>query len=286
MKPNVSEIIVDNVHISDSGDISNKFNSYFSNVGKNIANQMNSGPRDHIKYLSGNYRSSFYFSPVSTSQVFNCIYNLKNKKCGLFSIPVRVLKHINCIIAPVIASIINKSIEQGVFPDSLKVACVIPLFKSGEKSLLGNYRPISLLPIFSKIFERLAHDRLYDYLLNKNIIFPHQYGFQKNKSTTDAILKYLTYVYDSLDRDFFVFSLFLDFKKAFDTVDHEILLSKLYHYGIRGVAQDWIRSYLTNRVQYVLLNNVKSQILPVTTGVPQGSIYRTPFILSFYKRLA
>ena len=135
---------------------------------------------------------------------------------------------------------INKSLATGVFPDSLKNAGVAPIPKEGDKCNLSNYRPISVLPVFYKVFEKVAYTQLYDYLENNSILHKQQYGFRAKKSTTQAILHFLQYLYKHIDGYNIVFSLFLDFRKAFDCVNHEILLSKLNACGVRGVALDWL----------------------------------------------
>ena len=158
------------------------------------------------------------------------------------------------------------------FPDCLKVARVTPIFKEGNSEDIGNWRPISNLPLFSKLFEGVFHDQLYDFFESKNLLHKCQFGFRRGKSTVQALMENLGNVYNLLDQGKIVISIFLDFRKAFDVVDHQILLQKLEKYGIRGLAKQWISSYLSNRSQYVVINNVASSLKPITHGVPQGSI--------------
>lgn len=187
-------------------------------------------------------------------------------------IPTFIFKHIAHIISPVIATLINVSLSAGVFPDSLKVARVIPLSKGGDKTNMCNYRPISTLKLFAKIFEKVAHFQLYKYLESNNILCKDQYGFRVNRGTSQAILKHTSYIlYRNLDDNNVVFSLYMDFMKAFDSVEHGILLSKLEYYGVRGVAWNWFKSYLSNRKQYVCVNGVDSDLREVSHSVPQGS---------------
>ena len=152
------------------------------------------------------------------------------------------------------------------------MAKVVPIYKQGEISLIKNYRPISILNILSKIFEKLIHRRLYTYLNDNTILNENQFGFRENRSTSQAVLNYFHYVYDRLDNGELVFSIFLDFSKAFDCVSHDVLLHKLSHYGIRGVALDWFKSYLSNRRQYVSIDETVSNSLEIKQGVPQGSV--------------
>ena len=280
-KCTIEKVIYNNVHISDKDEIASAFNHFFVNVGSEIANSIDSHPDNHKMYLQGNYPNSFFFSPVSDVEVANVICSLKDKPSHFNSVPTKVLKFIRRLISPLLASIINKSIEDGIFPDSLKIAKIIPIFKQGDKYEIQNYRPISLLPLLSKLFEKVAHNQLVNFLNSNDIIFNHQYGFRAGKSPDNAIADFLKYTYEALDSDFCVFSVFLDFKKAFDSVDHNILLNKLYHYGVRGVPHKWFHSYLTNRQQYVSIQDSSSEQLRITHGVPQGSILGPLLFLIF-----
>ena len=177
------------------------------------------------------------------------------------------------ILAPVIAHLMNRSQETGICPASSKVARVIPVYKNkGDESLYENYRPISLLPILSKIMERLIYDKLFDFLVRYGILFKSQYGFRKGHSTTHAVLDFLKQITEAQEKGDECLGIFCDLSKAFDTINHELLLKKMEHYGIDGMSLQWFRSYLTNRKQYVEYNGYMSELLPITTGVPQGSV--------------
>ena len=171
-----------------------------------------------------------------------------------------------------LSHILNKCFEQGIFPDQLKIARVCPIFKSGLVTDISNYRPISILNSFSKIFEKAIYNRLVTYIEKYNVISQCQFGFRKNYSTSMALLNLYDYISKAIDKGQYCMGVFIDLSKAFDTINHNILLEKLNIYGIRGLPNDTIRDYLCNRKQYVLLNNCKSQMLPLTVGVPQGSI--------------
>ena len=164
--------------------------------------------------------------------------------------------------------IFNLSLLNGVFPDSMKIARVIPLFQSGNTKEFSNYRPISLLPQFSKILEKMYHS----FIDSNQVLYKSQYGFRKQMSTSLAIIELVEEITNSLDNHESTVGFFIDLKKAFDTVDHSILIEKLYHYGIRGTANKWICSYLMNRYQYVTINGTNSDYMNVLCGVPQGSI--------------
>ena len=160
----------------------------------------------------------------------------------------------------------------GIFPDELKIARVVPLFKSGDRNEMVNYRPISLLPVFSKIFEKLIHKRLMSFFDKHNVIYNKQFGFRKGHSTMHALNTAVTQVINSLNEKYSVFGVFLDFSKAFDTIKHDILLVKLEHYGIRGKFLDLMENYLDNRKQLVFNGNIESDLLAISDGVPQGSV--------------
>ena len=176
------------------------------------------------------------------------------------------------LISSPLMHLINLSIRSGIVPDQLKIARVIPLYKTGERDIFTNYRPVSVLPAFSKFLERVIYNRLLKFLNKCDILSDSQYGFRKNNSTAYAF----TYLYDkissSIDNKDFTVGIFIDLSKAFNTVDHKILLEKLEHYGIRGAALNWFSSYLNNREQFVDLNGRRSSFCKVECGVPQGSI--------------
>ena len=223
----------------------------------------------------------FFFRNVSEYEINRLIQNMKNKSSPSNTYPVKVLKYISEIISPILAYIVNESLANGVFPEQFKVARVIPLYKGGDKSTTGNYRPVSVLPILSKVFERVVFNQLYYFLEKYSLLNGSQYGFMAKMSTSLAVMDQLKYVYENLDSGATVISLFLDFSKAFDCIDHTILLGKLYRYGVRGVTLDWFKSYLSNRNQYVSVNHTNSQIKPITHGVPQGSILGPLLFLLF-----
>ena len=161
---------------------------------------------------------------------------------------------------------------MGVVPDKFKLARVIPVYKTGSRTNLNNYRPISLLPIFNKILESIMLKRLTKFIDIHKIIYNKQFGFRSNHSTEHAILSIIDQIQNSIDKSEYSCGIFLDFSKAFDTVNHSILLRKLDNYGIRGIAQEWFDSYLNNRNQLVSIGSETSSVLPITCGVPQGSI--------------
>lgn len=163
-------------------------------------------------------------------------------------------------------------LKTGIFPSQLKIAKVMPLHKKNNKNLFENYRPISILPSISKVFERVIYNQLYEYFDINKLFFSHQYGFRKLHSTELAALELSDLITNYLDKNETPFCIFLDYSKAFDTINHTILLDKLQYYGIQNLALNLLRNYLSNRKQYVQYKNTSSDLLPITTGVPQGSI--------------
>jgi hypothetical protein len=252
-------------------DTSKIFNDYFSSVATDLENQIPVNNVDPLQYMTPHCQS-FVCLPTDSHEVNGLILSFKNKNSDLGSIPSFIYKRIADVLAPVVADLINCSFTTGVFPDFLKIARVIPIYKSGTKTSASNYRPISTLHFLSKVFEKAMHIRLDNYFSRFDIISPKQFGFRKKSSTSDAILQFSDEIYNVLNNKKYLISVMLDFQKAFDTVNHSILLRKLCALGIRGIILDWFQSYLSNRKQFVCIENIHSDVRTVCTGVPQGSI--------------
>ena len=271
----IKSIVFNNITYSDEQYIPQIFNQYFTSIAKKIKETMPDPPagKSFSDYLSNiSMPNSFFFSPVSSEQIDNIISSLKNKSSNISTYSTMLIKSIKSLLSPILSNIINKSFTHGVFPKFLKIAHVIPIYKSGDKTDPGNYRPISILPILSKVFEKAVSDQLYSFFEHFQLLDSSQFGFRKKLSTSNAISNMLQFIYNNLDAGKTVLSLFLDFSKAFDCVDHTILLHKLEVYGVRGVALLWFQSYLSNRMQYVSINGNNSEYKSVESGVPQGSI--------------
>ncbi len=168
--------------------------------------------------------------------------------------------------------IFNLTFISGNIPDNLKTALITPVFKANENNEFKNYRPISVLTCFSKLLEKLMYKRLIKFIEKNRMLTHHQYGFRENRSTELAIIELTSELTKAIDNGEFTIGIFLDLSKAFDTINHRILIQKLEHYDIRGVAQLWFQNYLTNRKQIVKYNQVRSKEMLIQTGVPQGSI--------------
>ena len=251
--------------------IVNRFNHYFVNIAQNLNNSKpDTDFRDYTAFMKDRIEDTMFFSEIESSEIDSIIGNLNPNKSSDMS--PRILKLFRHIISPTVAILFNNCMYAGIFPDVLKIARVIPLHKCGDRNLISNYRPISLLPVFSKIFEKLIHKRVVSFLDKHNVLYKKQFGFRRQHSTTHALNTAITQIIHSLDKNDTVFGIFLDFSKAFDTVKHSILLDKLEHYGIRGNTLNLFKSYLTNRKQCVFNGDIASELLNVVDGVPQGSV--------------
>ena len=259
--------------ITDQKLVSKLFNNYFVNVADNLARKI---PKPNTKfqdYLKNPNEHSIYLQETTPDEVEKLISKLDSKKAAdIYGISPQIIKDGGLVMVQIITLLFNMSISQGKFPDALKNAKVIPIHKGDSRLEMSNYRPISLLPMLSKIFEKLMYARLIDFLSKHNILYENQFGFQSNLSTEFAVSKLLNYIIETLEKSEIGVCIFLDFAKAFDTVNHEILIQKLEYYGIRGVALNWMKSYLTNRMQCTEVGDTQSELELVKCGVPQGSV--------------
>ena len=267
-------LTVNNKPITEPSKISNQFNQFFSTIANNIQNNI---PKvdDFESYINKlNSPDSFFFSPVSKPEILKIINSLDhNKSTGEFSIPWQVFDSVPDKIAEILCDLINLTFETGIFPSALKIVKVIPVFKNkGSDQDVNNYRPISLLSNIDKIFEKLVYSHLFSFLDLHNILSNRQFGFRKKYSTKLALISLTEEIRRTLNSGKFCCGVFIDLQKAFDTVDHKILLRKLSLYGVRGIANNWFRSYLSDRIQYVSYLDSTSNKRNISTGVPQGSV--------------
>ncbi|KAK9877338.1 hypothetical protein WA026_017732 [Henosepilachna vigintioctopunctata] len=269
--PQCHEIKVDNVALSDKQDIVEAFNHYFVNITTNLGTSNHSS--GNPAYIESTIDRSFYIRYTTPDEIQKTINQLKpTASPGHDGLKPIVIKKLANVISPIISKIINHHIQTATFPDSLKLAKVTPIFKKGSKDDLGNYRPISVLPIMSKIFELVLQKRLLQYLEEIEHICKSQHGFRNKRSTLTALTNLTEIIYSSIDNNQSVVAIFLDLCKAFDMVVHTILLQKLSKIGIVGKALDLLESYLHNRQQFTVLEDKKSSTDVLKSGVPQGSI--------------
>ena len=259
--------------IDDNKEIANAFNSFFSEIATKIVTDLGPPPENFFDYLDVPLASKFKFSPVTTNDVRKAIDSLKSKGTkDSDGLSTELIKSIKDQVLEPFTIIINQVIKKNKFPNALKIARVTAVFKKGDKHQLDNYRPISILPVFSKIIERIIHDQLTKYFIEHKILYTSQYGFRGGHSTELAAAEMIDKIMSTFVNRKCYLSIFMDLSKAFDCIDHDILLTKLTHYGISDEATTLLRSYLTDRVQYVKVGDSESGTLPVNIGVPQGSI--------------
>ena len=280
----ITKIVIDDIEYSDPSVIADQFNEYFCSVADNLASEL-SPPSGNSPCNISRRENSFFLFDATVPEINKIISHLKITKTDLDTIPVKIFKQVSHIISPIVCILINISFMVGKFPDCLKLARVTPIYKKGVKTELGNYRPISSLPFLSKVFERAMANRLVKYLNKYSIIHHSQFGFQKGKSTSDAIHYLTEFIYEQLHLKNSVVNVLIDLRKAFDTVDHELLLYKLSLYGIRGVPLLWMESYLSDRKQYVSIESYSSVHKTIKIGVPQGSILGPILFLIFINDL-
>ena len=259
--------------ISDPVQIANGFCDYFTNLGPALAEKVPPSSKTFTSFLEHDIVNSVFFESTDHHEITNICKGLRpGTAAGFDNIHMDIVSNTIDLISKPLSHIINLSITSGVVPNELKIARVIPLFKSGDQSLYVNYRPVSVLPIFSKFLEKVIYNRLYDYLTKYHILFDNQYGFRKQHSTALALIHLYDKLSTAIDNKEYTMGVFIDLSKAFDTVNHDILLAKLKHYGIRGISLKWFESYLSGRMQYVNFNGYSSCYKQVKCGVPQGSI--------------
>jgi hypothetical protein len=256
--------------------IAYELNNYYANIGTVLSEKIKyDGNKTVNSYLINETEKRFKFNIVTDHSVQYTISKLKPKlSSGHDNISSKLLLQMSPTIHSILRSIINQSITTGIVPDQIKIAEVIPIYKGKDSNPneFGNYRPISLLPAFSKVIEKTVHHQLYRYLHYNHLLNKDQYGFRANHSTEYAAIDLIDRLKDSLSANKTPFTVFLDLSKAFDTLDHRILLKKLKHYGIRDIELKWFENYLGGRQQYVKYNNVTSPYVGIKTGVPQGSV--------------
>ena len=267
-------IKINRIEIYEKNEISNKFGEYFSQLGEKFANKIKNPMHSIDTYLNVIPRNlnSIYITPTNKAEIEKLISALPNKRSsGHDNLDNTLLKKIQVEIASVLADIFNQSLCTGVFPEIMKLAEVVPLFKSNERALTENYRPISLLITISKILEKVVYKQTYSFLQKHGLLYNSQYGFQSAHSCENAIAELVGHVIKSQELGKYTATLFLDLSKAFDTLEHRVLLKKLEIYGICEPLLDWYSSYLTQRKLMAKCNNIVSNKYDISYGTPQGS---------------
>ena len=276
-------MVINGLECTDKKEIADSFNSFFVSIGEQNNVNVERHTESHFRdYLTDKVDAQFAFRSIRNSDTVRMIKNIKlsNTK-GHDGISSDLLKLIGNAISKSITLIINQSLTTGIFPDRLKIAKVIPIFKKDSKKLIKNYRPISVLPVISKIFEMAIHEQLCDYFTVNGLFSTQQYGFTKNASTELAALELIDRLLNQLNARKIPINLYLDLAKAFDCISHDILLEKLRYYGVNDISIQLLKSYLSNRKQYVQIGDVLSSMQYIKTGIPQGSIVG-PLFFSIY----
>ena len=262
----IDKLDVNGNEINDKMKIAEYCNESFTDIGKKLASKIspsNSNVTDYIKTIT-----HAKFKQITPIQVHKIISKLKNGKAtGIHQMPNKLLKVSKELISSSLARIFNQCIQTNIFPDDFKIRCVTPIFKSGDKEDLNNYRPISVLPTVAQIFEKLLYEQLYKYFTDNEILGKMQWGFCSLHSAALALNNCTSDWLLNIDRGNVNMVVFLDIKKAFDTIDHSILLNKLEKYGICCKELLFFKSYLTNRKQYCSIQNRNSSFKPVLTSV-------------------
>ena len=265
-KPEQAEKLTDPKKISDA------FNTFFVDIGPKLASKIQHTGKNYFDYLNQPASSCMYTKPVVPEEIVKIIAKFnQNKGPGHDDIGNMIVKKVATKISKPLSTIFNCSLKTGVVPEQLKIGKVIPIYKKEDVEVVSNYRPVSVLPCFSKILERLMFNRCMDYIDKNSTLNEKQFGFRTNHSTYLAIIEVVDKVVSAVERNESTLGIFLDISKAFDTIDHDILY-KLEYYGFRGIVLDWFKSYLKNRKQFVRYQACDSEYKNIKCGVPQGSI--------------
>ena len=261
-------------------DIANIFNTFFTTVAAKLVEKL--PPPPNIFHVTSTLFQQFYsrvvsdnlnveISPVSEEFIYKELCNLNSfKSTGLDDIPARFVKDAAKALTKPVTYIVNLSITSGIVPDQLKSARVKPLFKKNNRTEVGNYRPVSILCIISKILEKAVYQQLESHLIKNNLLYEFQSGFRSAYSTDTCLIHLFDHIKSQTAKGLYTGMVMIDLQKAFDTVDHQILCSKLQAMGVSNVK--WFQSYLTGRKQLVNVNGTESNLEDITCGVPQGSI--------------
>ena len=273
-------ISIDNHLCTSKPKIADEFNNYFATICAN--NIIPDIPTSHTHYLNNATESTFNFKIIDNATTMQYLSKITNShSCGHDNISSSTLKCIAHEICQCLTLIINQSITTGIFPENLKIAKVVPIYKKDDQSQIKNYRPISVLPVISKIFENAMHSQLMEYFTSHKLLSNQQYGFRPNRSTELATLELMDRNINYMNENHCPVNIYLDLSKAFDSLYYDILLSKLKYYGLQWKALQLLKGYISGRCQYVQLGDVKSSTHAVVCGIPQGSVLG-PLLFNIY----
>ena len=270
----VISLKLNNSITSEPSIVCDAFNDFYSTIAEKVRSKIPFTRHHFSKWLLNRNPNSFFTSPTSPAEVSEVLRSLNSHKAsGPNSLSPQVISIVLDKISHILSDIINLSFSSGIFPTKLKEANVIPVFKNkGSPLEVENYRPISLLSNVDKVFQKLMHKRLIKFLESSKILEPFQFGFRSKHSTELALSHCVEKISKAIDSGKYGCAIFIDLQKAFDTVDHKILLSKLDFYGVRGISLDWFHSFLSNRIQSVSIAGSRSNLRRIPHGVPQGSV--------------
>ena len=252
-------------------EIPSKFIEYYTSIADKLTAEIPETQNDASTYLTNRIGHDFQMSPIYPAEVDNIIDELKSNGNNPNSIATSVLVNSKHILTPIICHLINLFVEQGYFPEHLKTGCITPIFKGGDREKIKNYRPVCSLSPLSKIIEKVVTNRMTHFLENSDIFSSTQFGFRKNMGTETALLNYIDYIQNQLNDYKYTLSIFMDLSKAFDVINHNILRTKLEHYGFRGHFLDFLLNFIKDREYFVYVNESNSDKKRVNIGVPQGS---------------
>ena len=271
-KHSIDKLVTEDGLVVKGQAMANYFNSYFSNIVSHLTH--NIPPANNYTYIDLHIQPlphSFYFAPTDIPEVHSILKTLPNKGNQIYDIRACVLIRLD-VVKKIIVHIYNISISNGIYPDLPKIARAIPVYKSGAIDKPNNYRPISNLSSANKIFELLTFNRMNSFVNKYKILSDCQYGFRKGKNTTQAIFHLTTDFLECFNKKTYTIAIFLDLRKAFDTVNKDILIYKLNLLGFRGISNQFLNSYMTDRKQYVDVDGYISEMQNISVGVPQGSV--------------
>ena len=274
-KSKIEKIVGENgENITDNRGIAEHFNNYFSNIASNLKSGIRSDASNNYgSFLNRCSGNTIFLNPAGPDEIATIIRKLKNKSTLDTKVSaIKIASNCSVNFNIVLSDIVSASLAEGIFPSKLKCARVVPIHKGGSKTDVTCYRPISLLSSFSKIYEKVMHCRIVKFMEENRSLYDNQFGFRAGRSCEHALLAANNQLLDAINKNRVALLLMIDFSKAFDLVEHSILLGKLYHYGIRGPAYDWLKSYLSRRSQFVSVNGTDSNSKEIHYGVPQGSI--------------